>query len=243
MYITRNKWKWAIAGLLLITLAATLYGLFKPVPEGTSFKGDVHYTDNLSFLFNRSFEEDGERVFNEQIYSAVLEAVEEAETFVVVEMFLLNDKTDGDFPDLSLSLTEALIAASERGVDVYVITDPINTSYYSHDSTMINMLNEAEIETVITDISRLQDSNPLYSGIWRAYLQWFGQSGNGWIENPFDPEAPDMTIRSFLKLMNGRANHRKVIVTEESGFVMSANFHDESYYYINTAFQTGGHVL
>ncbi|MFC4738007.1 phospholipase D-like domain-containing protein [Bacillus daqingensis] len=243
MYITRSKWKWAVAILLFITLAATIYGLFKPVPAGTSYKGEVHYTDDLRFLLNRSSEQDGDRVFNEEIYSAVLEAVEEAESFVAVEMFLLNDKTDGDFPPLSLTLTEALIDASKRGVNVYVLTDPINTSYFSHESTMINMLDDAGVQTIMTDITRLQDSNPLYSGIWRAYLQWFGQGGNGWIENVFEPEAPQMTVRSFLKLMNGRANHRKVVITEETGFVMSANFHDESYFYTNTAFQTSGPVL
>lgn len=44
----------------------------------------------------------------------------------------------------------------------------------------IKPLKDAGIEVVYTDLERLRDPNPLYSGIWRMVFQWFGQEGNGW---------------------------------------------------------------
>ncbi|CAM3715201.1 phospholipase D-like domain-containing protein [Alkalicoccus chagannorensis] len=245
MHITRNPWKWVIALLLLITLGTVVYGLFKSPPEGTSYEGEVHETDRLSFVYNRSINTEEGRVFEENIYTRAEEMIQEAEELIILDMFLFNDKTTEAMPELSGHITDLLIEQSQLHPDleVVVVTDPINTSYFSHDSTMLTRLEEEDIKTIITDVTQLQDSNPLYSGIWRAYIQWFGQAGNGWIPNVFSDEAPAMTARSYLKLLNGRANHRKVLLTEQEALVASANFHDESYYYNNAGFSVGGAVL
>jgi cardiolipin synthase A/B len=245
MKITKSPTRLISALILSIVLAATLYGLFKPIPDNTSYEGEMHAAEDVSFLYNRSINDDGERIFEEEIFSAIIEGIEEAEEMIVLDVFMFNDMAEGEFPGVSREIAEALIHKKENHPEmpITVITDPINTSYYSHKSELLNEMEEAGIQVVITDITNLQDSNPLYSGVWRAFIQWFGQSGQGWIENPFDPDAPEMTARSILKLMNGRANHRKVFFTEKAGLISSANIHDESYYYTNTGFQVSGKVL
>ena len=74
-------------------------------------------------------------------------------------------------------------------------------------------------------------------------FQWFGDSQDGWLPNPMAKSAPDITIRSYLRLLNVKANHRKVMVTENEGFVLSANPHDASGYHSNVGVRLNGPIL
>ena len=82
----------------------------------------------------------------------------------------------------------------------------------------------------------MRDSNPIYSGIWRSIIKWFGTSGKGWIPNPFRPDSPKVTLRAYLKLLNFKANHRKVIASEKSAILSSMNPHDASGNHSNIGF-------
>ena len=101
----------------------------------------------------------------------------------------------------------------------------------------------ADIHVVITDVNRLRDSTPAYSAVWRTFFQWFGQSGTGTLPNLMASEAPDITVRSYLKLLNVKANHRKVVISEKTALVASANVHDASAYHSNIAFETSGEII
>lgn len=77
----------------------------------------------------------------------------------------------------------------------------------------------------------LRDSNPTWSAIWRLCCQWFGNSPDrGWLANALGSRP--VTIRSYLALLNFKANHRKLVVVDEAGslraLVTSANPHDGS---------------
>ncbi|MGG4488032.1 phospholipase D-like domain-containing protein [Metabacillus idriensis] len=128
-------------------------------------------------------------------------------------------------------------------MDITVITDRINTFYGSYPSEIAEELKEQGIKVVFTDLKPLRDSNPFYSGGHRTFLQWFGTSGSGWIPNAFSPDSPDVTLRSYLDLLNFKANHRKVVVNEKEGLVTSANPHDGSSLHSNMAFVVKGEVL
>jgi HKD family nuclease len=128
-------------------------------------------------------------------------------------------------------------------ISIVVITDAINTSYGSHPSPELERLEAAGIRTVLTDVDPLRDSTPLYSAGWRIFAQWFGQSGKGWISNKMADMAPDMTLRSYLKLLNVKANHRKVIATEKTVILPSANAHDASFNNSNSAFEVKGDII
>ncbi|UOK56452.1 phospholipase D-like domain-containing protein [Bacillus sp. OVS6] len=128
-------------------------------------------------------------------------------------------------------------------MDIVFITDDINTSYGSHASKELEAFKDAGIDVVMSDMDALRDSNPLYSSVWRTFFQWFGQAGPGWLSNPFGDTAPDIHIRSYLKLFNVKANHRKAVATEKTAIVSSANPHDASGYHSNVAFQVNGNVI
>lgn len=126
---------------------------------------------------------------------------------------------------------------------VVFITDLINKTYNSHQAEHIKPLEEAGVEVVYTKLDRLRDPNPLYSSFYRMGIQWFGQKGNGWIMNPFGKELPEVTARSYFKLFNIKANHRKVFVSEDQGLVLSANAHDASGFHSNIGFKVKGNLL
>ena len=123
------------------------------------------------------------------------------------------------------------------------ITDEINNFYGVYESENIKRLKENGIDLVLTDLEKIRDSNPVYAGFWRTSLKWFGTAGKGWLANPFSPDSPKVTARGYLKLLNFKANHRKVILSEKNAIVTSMNPHDASGHHSNIAFKLEGSIL
>ncbi|RNA70645.1 phospholipase [Alteribacter keqinensis] len=236
------------AALAFFMVTVSVYGANKPLPEGISFEGDIH-DGEVSFLTDVTYPGfDGEAVHEQVIFDEVHSMIEEAEDFILVDMFLFNDEYErvAEYPRVSGELVEALVGKKEAEphMEIVVITDPINTFYGSYFPESLAALEDAGIRLVLTDLSELRDSNPVYSGVWRTGMQWFGnKEDGGWLPNPFSPDSPDGTVRSYMKLLNFKANHRKVIVTEQQGLVTSANPHDASGYHSNIAFTVTGGIL
>ncbi|WP_053363580.1 phospholipase D family protein [Bacillus sp. FJAT-27251] len=233
--------------LLLIVAGTIFYHTTKSIPDGLSYEGEVYQTDNVRFLYDLTYKDsDGNTRKEQQIFQRVFEAVEEAEEFIVLDMFLFNNyvNEDKNYPKITETLTAALIdMKEEKDVQVHVITDPVNLTYGSHATGHLQEMRDHGIEVIFTNLEPLRDSNPLYSGVWRVFLQWFGQSGEGWLPNPMASTAPDVTLRSYLELLNVKANHRKVLVTDQTAIVASANPHDESGFHSNIALETDGSVI
>ncbi|GLB60778.1 phospholipase D family protein [Cytobacillus sp. NCCP-133] len=245
----KKKMVWIpILSLVLILTATIIYQTNKALPDGLSYEGDIYSVENVQFLFDLNFEnKDGKRVNEQLIFPRIIEAIGEAEDFIVMDMFLFNSYHDGDkkYPDISGELTDALIAQKKDNPDmeITVITDRINSTYGSHSVPELEQLKENGIIVVFTALIPLRDSNPIYSAFWRVFLQWFGQGGEGWLPNPLAKNAPDVTFRSYLDLMNIKANHRKVFVTEKKGIITSGNPHNASGFHSNIAFEVNGPIL
>ncbi|MBM7703777.1 phospholipase D family protein [Metabacillus iocasae] len=233
--------------LLLFLTCVTFYHTYKPLPKGVSYEGKVHQVENVQFLYDLTYKKGEEIESEKQIFKRIYEVINEAEEFVVIDMFLFNGYYDQgeSFPSISDQLAKALINKKKEQPDVEMvfITDEINTTYGSHESEWLEALKAHDIEVIETDVTKLRDSNPLYSSVWRSFIQWFGQDGKGWVSNPFGETAPTITVRSYLKLFNVKANHRKVVATEKSAIISSANPHDASGYHSNIAFEIGGNII
>lgn len=245
--IKRNKILTFSLLLILIIAITSIYHSYKPLPEGVSFEGDVHYVSEADFLYDLTYGEKDDPQIEHEIFERIYELIEEAEQFIVMDMFLFNGYNDGemDYPPLSETLMETLLTKSTEDpeVEIVFITDGINTTYGSHEAEELKKLEENGIKVIETNVNVLRDSNPLYSGLWRVFFQWFGQGGSGWIQNPMANNAPNTTVRSYLKLMNIKANHRKVIATDKSAIISSANPHDASGLHSNTAFEVNGPII
>lgn len=234
--------------LILIITVVIVYHSYKPLPDGVSYEGDLHQVEDVEFLYDLKYrDQKGDSQHDEMIFDEISKTIEEAEEFIVIDMFLFNGYVDEDrgFPTISGDLTNKIIEQKKkhRELEVVFISDEINTTYGSHAAEQLEELKENGVKVVITDIDKLRDPNPLYSGVWRTGLQWFGEKGYGWLPNPLAENAPKVTARSYLKLLNIKANHRKVIATEKAAIISSANPHDASGFHSNIAFKVKGNII
>lgn len=243
----RKVRKIIIFTFLVIIAATSLFGTFKPIQEGLSYEGQQYHNAKAEFIYDLSYEQDGMAVYQQNIFAEVLEIIDEAEDFIVLDMFLFNDLSNEPekFPRNTETLTAHLLAKKEQkpAMEIYVLTDEINTFYGSYLPDNFQKLTQKGVEVIFTDLNSLRDSNPLYSGIWNAFFSWWGTEGKGWLPNAFSAEGPKVTARSYLKLLNFKANHRKVLITEKKALISSANPHDASAFHSNIAFTVEGNII
>ncbi|NMO94534.1 phospholipase D family protein [Paenibacillus lemnae] len=238
----------AVVFLLAWLVAVMVYHTQKPLPPGISHESPMYTTDQIAFWSDLTYPgPDGSAVHEQQIYKRMGEIIDESREFLVIDMFLFNDYTheDQSYPPVSQEMTERIIAhkAKYPDMEMVFVSDEVNTNYGSSTHPLFEEMRDAGIQVVITDVNRLRDSTPVYSAVWRTFIQWFGQSGKGELPNLMAEEAPSMTARSYLKLLNVKANHRKVVVSEKTALVASANVHAASAYHSNIAIEAGGEVI
>ena len=224
-----------------------IYEIFKPMPNGLSIEGGKRFDTNLSLIYDITYQNNGKKVVEQQIFEKIFKMIDESEKFIVIDMFLFNSDYDKkvEYPKVSEKLVHKLVEKkkSNKNIKIIFITDEINGMYGAYETSEIKILKENGIDVVITDLNKLRDSNMFYSSFWRSFIKWFGVGKNGKINNPFSKESEKVTIRAYLKLLNFKANHRKVVVTEKEGMISSANPHNPSGYHSNIAFCVKGEIL
>ena len=221
-------------------------GVWMQLPEGLSTSGPERGVARLELLTDVTYQLDGVQRSEQMIFDRVLQVIDRADRFVVIDMFLFNEEHTGDrdYRPITRELTDRILARRRAvpTLDVTFITDEINNFYGAYTSTALRRLEEGGVRVVLTDLRRLRDSNPMFSSLWRTYLQWFGSAGPAFAPHPLTRTARRVTLRSYLKLLNFKANHRKVIVTEDGCMLLSANPHDASGFHSNIAFDVQGPV-
>ncbi|AYC28747.1 phospholipase D family protein [Paenisporosarcina cavernae] len=240
----------SIGVFALIYIAVILYNTYRPLPEGVSYKGEMHSLDNVTFLTDLTFADDQKgtnRRSEQEIFEHLYQMIDEANDFIVLDMFLMDGYNDDEesFPKIAETLSSKLAEKKKENPDMKIvyITDPINKGYGSYESKWFDKLDEAGVEIVYTDLDKLRDSTPIYSGVYRIFFQWFETGTNGWIKNLMADEAPDMTAHSYLKLLNIKANHRKVVITDKEALVTSSNPHNASGLHGNIALAVNGPIM
>jgi phosphatidylserine/phosphatidylglycerophosphate/cardiolipin synthase-like enzyme len=254
----RFQKRWVLWAFVAWWSTVAAWNVVKPMPPGTNVATPLIGGDasDVQFLYDLSTNApSGEPVREQRIFDEVFRIVDEAESFIIADFFLINDlmaAADGVHRPLSREFADRLLArkAAQPDLPILLITDPINDIYGGMPSKLMNELRAAGIDVVVTDLDPLRDSNPIYSSLWRMFIQWWGNAPDGGsMMNPFaDPQAGDahpITLRSWLSLMNFKANHRKVIVADRSdgsltALVTSANPHDGSSAHSNVAVRFNG---
>ena len=221
----------------------------RPLPRGLSFTGEMHDASHVEFLADKTWvDTSGARHSKQQIFAEVFALIRQSRRLLLLDMFLYNDfqgKEQETTRLLSGELTDVLVNHKKTYPDItiLVITDPINIVYGSLPSTQFGRLRQAGIDVVITDLTRLRDSNPAYSVLWRTLIKPFGNSLGGTLGNPFGGKGR-VTLRSYLALLNFKANHRKVLIADNGddwkALVTSANPHDASSAHTNVAITFSG---
>ena len=241
-----------VAFLVCVGVAAWLstgaWHLAKPLPRGLSYEGAYRPVAAAAFLRDVTWvDARGERQMDPQIFDRVLETIGQAERLLVLDLFLFNDylgSATNAARHLSGELTEAIVRRRLQRPELrcWFITDPINTVYGGQASAALERLRENGVEVVTTRLSRLRDSNPLYSAGWRLGLRAWPKGWGPMLPNPFG--RGQVPLSSYLELMNFKANHRKTVIADRGGelvaMVSSANPHDGSSAHHNVALEFSG---
>ena len=233
-------------GALITIYVAAVFGVttLTPPPDAVGIVNEARSADEVRFLADSSWlDESGDRQLQQQIFDEVFALIEESHRFLLIDMFLFND-WQGPAAEthraLSAELTAAVVARQQQdpSLPVVFITDPVNSIYRGLNSVHLTALREAGVLVVESDLTKLQDSNAFYSGIWRTLIKPFGNVQADTITNPLGDGR--VSLRSVLTMANFKANHRKLIIAgrEDGGnkaIVMSANPHDGSSAHRNVA--------
>lgn len=254
----RFRKRWIFWGFAAVWIAVGLWQTVKPMPAGTEQRTPAVAVDpaSVQFLTDLTYSDPrGQLLYEHRIFDEVMSIVDGAQTFIVADFFLFNDlmgAADAPYRTLSRDLADRLIArrAAQPELSILLVTDPINDVYGGAQSPLLAELRAAGIHVVVTDLQKLRDSNPFYSALWRMFGQWWGNSpGGAAMPNPFDAQPARISFRSWLALLNFKANHRKLIVADRAdnqvvALVTSANPHDASSEHSNVALRfVGGPAL
>jgi phosphatidylserine/phosphatidylglycerophosphate/cardiolipin synthase-like enzyme len=230
--------------IIFLSVPTALFNILKPLPEGVSVEGKEIFIlkDEIEFLYDITYlDNENQRISEQEIFDRVFEMIENADHYILVDMFLIRSDEKG-YRGIARELVDSLIEKKKENpeIDINLITDPYNTMFASPEvEPLFKELIDANINFVVTDYGKLRDSNPVYSAIWRVSLQWFGVPDSGWISNPLSNHPKKIGIRNVLKLLNFKANHRKVVITDSGDkvatLVTSANPHDASSAHSNVA--------
>ncbi len=243
-----------VVTLVLAFAASAVSGFWhasRPLPAGLDFAGPPQPVADVEFLADLTWlDATGAQQLEHQIFDAMLELVAAADDFLLVDMFLFNEfagDADAGHRLLVAEFTEALLQrmAERPQLQVVFITDPFNTFYGSMPAPALQSLRDAGVQVVISDLDALPDSNPTWSGFWRLCCRWLPEPvpGRGWLPNPV-ADAPPVAMRSLLRVLNFKANHRKTLIAHTGegwqGLVTSANIHDASSRHSNVALRFTG---
>ncbi|WP_370300489.1 phospholipase D family protein [Abyssibacter sp.] len=234
---------------LLAWLGVTLSSRVE-LPDGLAFDGPPRPLQDARLLVDTTYiDAQGERRSEQAIFDAMFAMIRSARELIVIDMFLFNP-FHGPEPerqrDLTAELTQSLIDArrAHDGLNVILITDPINTVYGGLEAEHLRRLRDAGVNVVLTRLPALRDSNPSYSGLWRWLVKPLGNDADGgWLPNALGDGQ--VTLRSYLALLNFKANHRKTVVADDGrgrlqAMVTSANPHSDSSAHSNIALQFAG---
>lgn len=245
----RRQWRYYLVVAVSLATSGCCWHSLKPLPDGLAHRGCLLHPDRLDFLYDQSYTDaQGQRRSDQAIFDRALQMIESAQQLIVLDMFLFNPMTgklEQVYRELCEELTEALInrKLEQPTLRVVVLTDPINSVYGGMQPHHYQRLEEAQIEVIETRLDYLRDSNIWWSIPWRIFFKPFGNNRQGgWVANPFGGDP--VTLRSYLALLNLKANHRKVLITDDGdqwhALVTSANPHDGSSAHSNVALVLSG---
>jgi PLD-like domain len=272
---TRRSRAWRRAILLTLValwLATAWWQTNKPLPPGVHVSSPWYpiAARDVTFIADiTSADAYGRPNQSQAIFDEVLGVVRSARKFIVLDYFLFNAQltnATGSGPAvrrISSELRDALLERrrTDPGLQILLITDPINEGYGSISSRDLGLLRAAGVAVAITDLDRLRDSNFLYSSLWRLGIKWWTGSGRGtgaygtsdhvqpaepgWFPNPLDESATPVSFGAWARLLNFKANQRKLIIADDGhedlvAIVGSASPHDASSAHSNTALKLAG---
>ena len=237
----------------LITVG--VYQSHKPLPDGLNYRSEVHQVaeGDIEFLADLTYEDSlGNIIHDQEIYDTIDSLVNGAEKYIYIDMFLFNSfkgPANYAYRELSTELTKSLVLKinADPNMKIDFLTDPLNTLYGGYKSPELQLLQNSDINVIITDLRKTRDNTYLFSPVWRTFIQWFGNTDEGGkFKNPLLEGGDKVTLRSYLAFGNLKANHRKILVVDSGdemvSLITSHNSHSASSDFSNVGLIVKGDI-
>jgi len=215
--MVKKRWKRVfkivviVVSVFLILIAISLL-----LSRGRVFKGEVRQVseDSVQFLYDLTYEDENESVvYEHQIFDKVFEMIDNAETFVVVDMFLFGTTNKKVYRNLTQELTDHLLAKKEVNPDMrmYFITDYYNVISYGDGH--LRQLDEAGIEVIFSssDGKRTFGERDFMNSVFKKFLAKLNHrktviadSGDKIVSlitsgNPHDASSPNSNVGFYFE--------------------------------------------
>lgn len=232
--------------LILGTISCT------SLSEGLTMKSEVYNADNVDFYYDLTYKKDGETHYERQIWEQAYDILDKAEDFFLMDIFVFNDFLGKGVKEklqplpIAEEFAQKILEKREKdpNVEIYLILDESNTFYGAFDNKTHKKLEQAGVKIGYVDLTKLRDPMLVYSAPWRLFIQPFGNPKNrGKTKNPIYEGTDKVTIRSILRALNAKANHRKLIMNETTAMLTSANPHAEGSKHSNVAFKFSSPII
>jgi hypothetical protein len=188
----RRAAKSTVLALAIVWLAVVFWNSAKPLPPGT------HTVSQFARLAESEVDFlDGSPAPTGSA-AAELAAVDHAEQLIVL-----------DRSPLTRELTQHLLSRKRArpNLKIVAVTDPGNEMFGGTPAPYFGSLEQAGVILARVRLDRLRDSNPLYSGIWRMLF--------GWWSEPFDEPAGRVTLLTWSRMRNFKADQRQLVVADD----------------------------
>jgi phosphatidylserine/phosphatidylglycerophosphate/cardiolipin synthase-like enzyme len=267
----RRRWPLRAAVLLaaLAWVGTAAYYATLPLPPGIRTSApwvSVPATDVRFLRDLTAADAYGRPVVDQQIFDQAFAIIGHARRFILLDYFLFTDPpaaADAGDPAaplptraLSQELESALLRRKTEvpGLRVVFITDPINDFYAGGNSPLLQHLRAAGITVVTTDLDRLPDSDPIYSGLWRLLVRWWTPTPARGVDAPagrphsHPAHGGDPGFGAWARRLNFKSNQRKVLIADDGdaqlvGLISSANPQNSSSAQSNVALRIVGPAL
>ena len=222
------------------------------LPEGLSTKSEIYNTDNVDFYYDLTYQKDGKTEYERQIWEQAYDILDNAKEFFLMDIFVFNDFLGKGVREklhplnIAEEFSEKILEKRKKDpdVEIYLILDESNTFYGAFDNKTHKKLEEAGVHIGYVDLAKLRDPMLTYSTIWRLFIRPFGNPKNkGKTKNPVYEGTDKVTIRSILRALNAKADHRKLIMNENTAMLTSANPHAEGSRHSNVAFKFSSPII
>lgn len=234
--------------LFITYVVSAIYHRYKDLPQDMDYTGKVHHA-NIEVLIDDSRVQHGQVQLSQQIFNRMLQMIQDAGNTLVLDMFLFNDLVgqQANAQNWAEQFTYALIQKRREfpQMNIVIMADPVNSVYGGVLPQHYAQLKQAGIEVYEPNLADLPASNPIWTGFWAMCCQNIANSPSGWLASPFQ-DGQKVTLRSYLHLLNFKANHRKVMLIDSAqgwqSLISSANIHDGSSRHRNIAVMVYGDI-
>lgn len=178
--------------LVIAWIALIFWNSAKPLPPG------MHLVSQVSRLSDADVEFLFEAPPRPDLAGRDAAAIDHAEQLIVV-----------DRSPVTRELAQRLLARKRMrpNIKIVLVTDPANEAFGGTPAGFLESLEQAGMIVARVDLDRLRDSNPLYSAAWRLLL--------GWWSDPFDEAPGQITVRTWSRMQNFKADQRQLLVADD----------------------------